>query len=131
MTHGVRALAMRPFEKLSTAEEVAKVPILGRTTLAASAAWAPDAGRPPFFMDLPTQDGQPQPDVLARYTANAPSVLVAQYAAQLKKYKSIMMDVGLQDGLIAGNLETDHAPDSPGGGTQLREFRRRSHEPGR
>ncbi len=96
-------------EKLTTAEEVAKISLFGRTTLAASAAWAPDAGRPPFFMDLPTQDGQPQAEVLARYTANAPSVMVAQYASQLKTYRAIMMDVGLQDGLIGGNAATDRA----------------------
>jgi enterochelin esterase-like enzyme len=96
-------------EKLTTADEVAKIAVFGRTTLASSAAWAPDAGRPPFFMDLPTQDGQPQPDVLARYTANAPSVMVAQYAAQLKTYRAIMMDVGLQDPLIGGNAATDRA----------------------
>jgi len=47
-------------EKLTTAEEVAKIAMFGRTTLASSAAWAPDAGHPPFFLDLPTQDGQPQ-----------------------------------------------------------------------
>jgi enterochelin esterase-like enzyme len=96
-------------EKLTTAEEVAKIAVFGRTTLASSAAWAPDAGRPPFFLDLPTQDGQPQADVLARYTANAPAVMVAQYAAQLKTYRAIMMDVGLQDGLIGGNAATDRA----------------------
>lgn len=96
-------------EKLTTAEEVAKIPVFGRTTLAASAAWAPDAARPPFFMDLPTQAGQAQADVLARYTANAPSVMVAQYAAQLKSYRAIMMDVGLQDGLIGANVATDRA----------------------
>jgi enterochelin esterase-like enzyme len=98
-----------PLEKLATAEDVAKISVFGRTTLAASAAWAPDAARPPFFMDLPTQDGQPQADVLARYTANAPSVMVAQYAAQLKSYRAIMMDVGLQDGLMAGSAATDRA----------------------
>lgn len=98
-----------PLEKLTSAEEVAKISMFGRTTLAASAAWAPDAGRPPFFMDLPTQDGQPQADVLARYTANAPSVMVAQYAPQLKSYRAIMMDVGLQDGLIGANAATDRA----------------------
>jgi enterochelin esterase-like enzyme len=96
-------------EKLTTADDVAKIPVLRRTTLAASAAWAPDAGRPPFFMDLPTQDGQPQAEVLARYTANAPAVMVAQYAAQLKSYRAIIMDVGLQDPLIGGNAATDRA----------------------
>jgi enterochelin esterase-like enzyme len=96
-------------EKLTTPEEVAKMSLFSRTTLAASAAWAANATRPPFFIDLPTKDGQPQADVLARYTANAPSVMVSQYAAQLKSYRAIMMDIGLQDGLIKGNAETDAA----------------------
>ena len=98
-----------PLEKLTTREEVEKITMFGRTTLAASAAWAPNAQRPPFFMDLPTRDGEKQADVIARYTANAPSVMVPQYAAQLKRYSAIMMDIGLQDGLIGGNVATDRA----------------------
>lgn len=35
--------------------------------------------------------------------------MVAQYAPQLKSYRAIMMDVGLQDGLIGGNAATDLA----------------------
>ncbi len=91
-------------EKLSKAEEVEAMPRIGRTTLAASAAWAPNAQRPPFFMDLPTKDGAPQPDVIARYAANSPVAMVSQYAPQMKSFKAVMLDIGTADRLIAGNL---------------------------
>jgi enterochelin esterase-like enzyme len=90
-------------EKLKTAADLATIPTLLRTTLAASAAWAPNPKRPPFFLDLPTVNGQAQKDVIAKYEANAPTVMVAKYAAGLKKYASITMDVGTQDALIAAN----------------------------
>jgi len=91
-------------EKLAKAGDVAAIPTLGRTTLAASAAWAPNAQRPPFFMDLPTKDGAARPDVLARYAANSPVAMVSQYVPQMKSFRSIMMDIGTADRLIAGNL---------------------------
>jgi enterochelin esterase-like enzyme len=91
-------------EKISKAGEVEAMPRIGRTTLAVSAAWAPNAQRPPFFMDLPTKDGAAQADVIARYAANAPVAMVSQYVPQMKSFKSIMMDIGTSDRLITGNL---------------------------
>ena len=92
-------------EKLSSRADVEKLQTLGRTTLAASAAWAPNATKPPFFMDLPTKDGQPQPAVIAQYAANAPVAMASQYTSQLKRYRAIAMDIGLQDFLLPGNLQ--------------------------
>lgn len=40
-----------------------------------------------------------QPDVLAKWTANAPLAFVDQYIDNLRKYRAIAMDVGDQDGL--------------------------------
>jgi enterochelin esterase-like enzyme len=94
-------------EKLKTPAEVAALPGFGRTTLAASAAWAPDAKRPPFFLDLPTANGQAQKDVIAKYAANAPTQMVSKYASQLKRYSAIVMDVGTKDNLIGGNAAMD------------------------
>jgi len=34
---------------------------------------------------------------------------VDQYSSNLKKYKAFMMDVGLQDGLMASNRELDES----------------------
>src|SRR5512139_1401083 len=91
-------------EKLAKAEDVAAIPAMGRTTLAASAAWAPNAHRPPFFMDLPTREGAAQPDVIARYAANSPVAMVSQYVPQMKSFRSILMDIGTADRLITGNI---------------------------
>jgi enterochelin esterase-like enzyme len=70
-----------------------------RAQLATAAAWSPDPKNPPFFLDLPTRDGQPQPDVLARWAANAPLAFIDQYIGNLKQYRAISIDVGDQDGL--------------------------------
>ena len=90
-------------EKLATPADVEKIERIGRTTLASSAAWAPNAQRPPFFMDLPSREGKTDATVIARYAANAPVAMVSQYVPQMKSFKAIMMDIGLQDRLIAGN----------------------------
>ena len=49
--------------------------------------------------DLPTLNGAARPDVLARWTANAPLAFIDQYALALKRYAAISIDVGDQDGL--------------------------------
>jgi enterochelin esterase-like enzyme len=94
-------------EKVTKPAEVAALPGFGRTTLAASAAWAPNAKRPPFFLDLPTANGVAQKDVIAKYAANAPTEMVAKHASALKRYSAIVMDVGTKDTLIGGNAAMD------------------------
>ncbi len=96
-------------KKLDSREDVEKLPPFGRLTLAAAAAWTPNALRPPLFMDLPTQDGKPAPEVLAQFAANAPTVMVAQYAPGLKRYKAIVIDGGRQDTISAGSVALDKA----------------------
>jgi enterochelin esterase-like enzyme len=94
-------------EAIKTAEEAGRQPMGPRTTLAASAAWAPDPARPPFFLDLPTQEGKPDAAVLARYAANSPHAMLPQYVYSLKQYRAIQLDVGLQDGLLRDSQEMD------------------------
>jgi pimeloyl-ACP methyl ester carboxylesterase len=67
--------------------------------LATAAAWAPDPKNPPLYLDLPTKDGDPVPEIQAKFAANAPLVFVDQYIGNLKQYRAIAMDVGDQDGL--------------------------------
>ena len=78
-----------------------------RATLASAAAWSPDPKAPPFYLDLPTKDGVAQPDVVARWAANAPLAMVDQYIANLRRYAAIALDVGDQDGLRR-DTETFH-----------------------
>lgn len=97
-------------EKLRSRKDVDAMQPFAKLTLAATAAWTPNAGNPPLFMDLPTSNGAPRADVLARFTANAPSVMVSQYGAQLKRYRKIRLDTGLQDPIaVAGTQATSDA----------------------
>jgi enterochelin esterase-like enzyme len=83
----------------SPSEGLAALPGFGIAQLATAAAWAPNPKNPPLYLDLPTKDGVPVPEVQAKYVANAPLVFVHQYIGNLKQYHAIAMDVGDQDGL--------------------------------
>jgi enterochelin esterase-like enzyme len=80
-------------------EDSAKLSFFARAQLATAAAWSPNPKNPPLYLDLPTKDGVPQPDVLARWAANAPLAFVDQYVGGLRRYRAIAIDVGDQDGL--------------------------------
>jgi enterochelin esterase-like enzyme len=83
----------------SPADAAALLPGFGAAQLATAAAWAPNPKNPPLYLDLPTKDGVPVPEVQAKMTANAPLVFVHQYIGNLKQYRAISMDVGDQDGI--------------------------------
>ena len=79
--------------------------------LAIAAAWAPDPKRPPLYLDLPTQDGVPQPEILAKFAANAPLAFIDQYIAGLRSYRAISIDVGDQDSLRTDTAKLHQALD--------------------
>jgi S-formylglutathione hydrolase FrmB len=83
----------------SPADLAAQSPGFGAAQYATAAAWAPDPKNPPLYFDLPTKDGVPQPEIVAKYSSNAPLAFVDQYIGNLKQYRGISMDVGDQDGL--------------------------------
>jgi hypothetical protein len=72
---------------------------------AQAAAWAPNPKNPPQFFDLPTQDGQLQPLVAAKWVANSPLVFVDQYVPSLKSMRAIALDVGDQDPFVTTNRQ--------------------------
>ena len=72
-------------------------------TLARAAAWAPNPNNPPFYVDLPTKNGEVVPEVAVKWAANSPVAMLDQYVPNLKKMKAIALDIGLQDNLITGN----------------------------
>jgi enterochelin esterase-like enzyme len=86
---------------MKTPSDGEKLPFFTRAQLATAAAWSPNPKNPPLYLDLPTKDGAPQPDVLAKWAANAPLAFVDQYVGNLRQYRAIAMDVGDQDGLRA------------------------------
>jgi enterochelin esterase-like enzyme len=84
---------------VKTPADSAKLSFLARATLATAAAWSPNPNKPPLFLDLPVANGQPQPEVLGKWAANAPLAFADQYIGNLRRYSGIAIDVGDQDGL--------------------------------
>jgi enterochelin esterase-like enzyme len=89
----------KALEEVKTPAESASLPFMLRVQLASAAAWSPNPKNPPLYLDLPTKDGVPQPDVIAKWVANAPLAFVDQYIANLRQYRAIAMDVGDLDNL--------------------------------
>lgn len=99
---------------VKTAEDSAKLPFFLRAQLATAAAWSPNPKNPPLYLDLPTRDGQPRPDILAKWAANAPLAFLDQYVGNLRRYRAIAIDVGDQDGLRADAERLHEALDTYG-----------------
>jgi enterochelin esterase-like enzyme len=89
----------KALEAVRTLEDSAKLPFFPRAQLASAAAWSPNPKNPPLYLDLPMKDGAVQPDVLAKWAANAPLAFVDQYIGNLRQYRAMAIDVGDQDGL--------------------------------
>ena len=98
----------------SPAELAAESPGFASAQYATAAAWAPDPKNPPLYFDLPTKDGVPQPEIMAKFTANSPLVFVDQYIGNLKQYRAISMDVGDQDGLRFDTIKLHNILDNYG-----------------
>jgi enterochelin esterase-like enzyme len=84
---------------LKSPVDAANLPFFTKAQLATAAAWSPDPKNPPLYFDLAMKDGVPRPEVLAKWTANAPLAFIDQYIANLRQYRAIAEDVGDQDGL--------------------------------
>jgi S-formylglutathione hydrolase FrmB len=93
-----------PAETVKTVEE-ARGNRGAQGTLARAAAWAPNPSNPPFYLDLPTKNGEVQPAVAVKWAANSPYAMLDQYVPALKTFKAIALDVGLQDSLLASNQQ--------------------------
>jgi enterochelin esterase-like enzyme len=88
------------------AEESARAPGIGPSVLLAqAAAWSPNPGNPPLFLDLPMKDGKVRPDIMAKWVANAPNEMVEMYAANLNRYYAVAIEIGTKDGLLRVNRE--------------------------
>lgn len=85
--------------QVKTVQDAQKLSWGLRAQLATAAAWSPNPNKPPLYLDLPVENGQVQPEVLAKWAANAPLAFVDQYIGALRRYKAIAIDVGDRDGL--------------------------------
>jgi enterochelin esterase-like enzyme len=89
----------KELESVKTPADAAGLSFFARAQFASAAAWSPDPKNPPLYLDLPRKGGEPQPDVIAKWAANAPLAFIDQYIGNLRQYRTIAMDVGDQDGL--------------------------------
>ncbi len=87
---------MKKLESL-TPDQLAETSFFEIAALATSAAFAPNPQNPPLYLDLPAKDGEPQQEVINKIIANRTLKFVDQYILNLKKFKAIGMDAGLQD----------------------------------
>ena len=92
----------------ATPEQVAKGDFGIRTNYAAAAAWSPDPNKPPFFVDLGTNDGKVDDLVVAKWAANAPIAMLPQYVIALKSMTAIGLDTGDKD-FVRADDEAMHA----------------------
>jgi len=96
-------------ESIKAPADVTKREFPSKIVIAEAAAWSPNPENSPLFFDLPTKNGELQPQIAAKWAANAPVALVDQYVSNLKRTKAIAIDIGLQDNLIAGVKVLDQA----------------------
>ena len=94
---GERAAAL---EAIKTEEDLDRGAL---RTFAVTAAWSPNPENPPFYLDLPTRNGEVVPEIAARFAVSSPQAMLPTYASALRKMTAIMLDVGEQDGLIGAN----------------------------
>ena len=104
----------KSLEAVKTPADSASLPFLARAQLASAAAWSPDPKSPPLYLELPTKGGDPRPDVLAKWAANAPLACLDQYVSDLRLYRAIAIDVGDQDRLRADAAKLHEALDRYG-----------------
>ena len=99
----------KPWEGIDTDEEMAEAKFWTKVIVASSAAFAPNPRQPPLFLDLPTENGKPRPDVLARFTANLVLPQIDQYIGNLRRLKALAFDVGDKDRFTPAARELDAA----------------------
>jgi S-formylglutathione hydrolase len=90
---------MAKVEAVRSVDDVAKGDFRTKATWALAAAWSPNPKNPPLFVDLPTKEGVVQPDILAKWAANAPLAMVDQYITGLRRLR-LAIDVGARDRTI-------------------------------
>lgn len=91
----------KQLESVKSPADSAGLSFMLRAQLATAAAWSPNPQKPPLYLDMPVKDGVVQPDVVAKWAANAPLAFVDQYIGNLRRYRAIAIDVGDKDGLKA------------------------------
>ncbi len=110
------AASAEPVKTRAQAEEAARAdqarsagPAGPSLALALAAAWSPNPGNAPLFLELPVKEGKPRTDIAAKWNANAGLTLMESQAANLNKLYSLSIEVGSKDPQLAGNRKLHEA----------------------
>ncbi|GAB3962043.1 alpha/beta hydrolase family protein [Spirosoma harenae] len=95
--------AITKIEAVKTPDDLITADFGTQALFASAAAWSPNPQKPPFFSDLPIEDGQPQAAVTAKWAANAPLAMIDQYISNIKQLTAIAFDAGNRDQSIAAS----------------------------
>jgi S-formylglutathione hydrolase len=106
MTANISPRESEKVKAIQSAADLAQADFPTKAQFASAAAWSPNPKNPPMFLDLPYKDGQLQPEVVAKWAANAPLAMIDQYVANLRKMHAIAMDAGDKDEPIATTVRT-------------------------
>jgi len=100
-SRGLTVEQVAQLQALPSAAASSSLPFGLRGTLALASAWSPNPAKPPLYLDLPVDSaGKERPEILAKWTANAPLAFLDQYVFKVRKYRAIAMDVGDKDTLV-------------------------------
>lgn len=89
--------------------EIKAADFMTSAMLASAAAWSPNPGKPPLYIDLPLVDGKPAPEILTRWAANAPTVMLHQYLPAMRTYGAIAIETGDKDFVAVDGSKQLHA----------------------
>jgi len=95
--------------QVHTDQDIAAADFFTKAMLASAATWSPNPKKPPLYIDLPLVDGKLDPDVLARWSANAPNVMLHQCIPALRSYRAIGIEAGEQDEVSVDGSKRLHA----------------------
>ncbi len=109
MESGAPSDALTTANTYTTREEVVALRYPNKSTFARAAAWSPNRLKPPFYVDLPVENGVQRPEIQAKWLANSIIPMLDQYTVNMRQYTAIQFDVGLQDGLLSQNEQLDTA----------------------
>jgi acetyl esterase/lipase len=99
---GLDAAQVKQVEALTSAEAASSLPFGLRGSIAIASAWSPNPAKPPLYIDLPVDaEGKERPEIIAKWSANAPLAFLDQYVGKVRKYRGIALDVGDKDSLVA------------------------------
>ena len=92
------AETMALMESVRTVEDYEKLQGIQRGQFAIAAAYSPNPAKPPFYLDLPYENGKVRPGIMAKWNANAPLAFLDQYVGKVKNYRGIAIEIGDKDG---------------------------------